>query len=120
MKLLAVTALALVALSAAGCKSKQRYAPSCQRAVAMTAPWDGYALPTGGGRVCSSDPARLQVQYLSGDRASWETSYAAALTAGGFTKDRCTGESCTFKRGDEKATVHVMQAPRWVTVVVRR
>jgi hypothetical protein len=120
MKLRTASLLALIALSITGCKAKKKYSPSCQRSTTLTAPWDGYALPTSGGRVCSSDQARAEMQYLSGDRASWEKSYETALVAAGFAKDRCTNQSCTFKRGDEKATVQVIEAKKWVTVVVRR
>jgi hypothetical protein len=120
MKIIVTTALALAALTATGCKAKKKYSPSCQRSTSLTAPWDGYGLPTSGGRVCASDQARAELQYLSGDRTSWEKSYETALLAAGFAKDRCTSQSCTFKRGEEKATVQVIEAKKWVTVVVRR
>lgn len=117
---IAALLLAFLALPSAGCKSKKRYSPSCQRAVALTAPWDALSLPTGGGRVCASDAARAELQYLSGNRTSWEKQFEDALVAAGFAKDRCTAQSCTFKRGDEKATVQVIETKRWNTVIVRR
>src|SRR5262245_15134322 len=41
-----VLAVAASVALAAGCKKKQRYSPSCQRSVTLTAPWDGLKLPS--------------------------------------------------------------------------
>jgi len=114
--------VAVVAVSAlaGGCKKKQSYSPSCQRAVSLASPWDGYQLPVDGGRVCSSDTSRTELQFLSGDRPGYEAKFETALVAAGFTKDRCTSQSCAFARDGEKAVVQVIQAKRWVTVIVRK
>jgi len=120
MKKMLVTVLALAALTAAGCKKKQRYSPSCQRAVSLASPWDGYQLPVDGGRVCASDSSRSELQFLTGDRPGYESKFENALVAAGFTKDKCTSQSCAFARDGERAVVQVIQSQRWVTVIVRK
>lgn len=101
-------------------RGKRRYSPSCQRAVAATAPWTELSLP-GGGRVCASDERRIEIQHLSGRRPDWESAYGSALTAAGFARDRCTDASCTFRRGDkDKVTLQVIQTSKWNTVIVRK
>jgi hypothetical protein len=116
------TVLCVVAIAslAAGCKKKQRYSPSCQRAVSLASPWDGYKLPVDGGRVCASDDKRSELQFLTGDRPGYETKFADALVAAGFTKDKCTSQSCTFEKGAERAVVQVIQTQRWITVIIRK
>jgi hypothetical protein len=118
--LVSILALAALAAAAVGCKKKERYSPGCQRAVSLASPWDGYKLPVEGGRVCASDASRTELQFLSGDRPGYETKFETALVAAGFTKDKCTSQSCAFERADERAVVQVIQAQRWVTVIVRR
>jgi hypothetical protein len=111
---------AVAALAATGCKKKQRYSPSCQRSVSLATPWDGYKLPVDGGRVCASDDKRTEVQFLTGDRPGYETKFADALVAAGFTKDKCTSQSCAFEKGAERAVVQVIQTQRWITVIIRK
>jgi hypothetical protein len=53
--------------------------------------------------------SRTELQFLSGDRPGYEAKFA---------KDRCTSQSCAFAREGEKAVVQVIQAKRWVTVIV--
>lgn len=119
-QIIAAAVLVALALSTVGCKEKKRYSPSCQRAVTLSSPWDGYGLPTDGGRVCSSETARAELQYLSGDRPGWEKKFESALLASGFTKDKCSSQSCNYLRGAERAVVQVIETKRWVTVVVRK
>ena len=119
-RLLALTTVLAATVLTSGCGKKKRYSPSCDRSVTLTAPWDGYQLPTSGGRVCSSDASRAELQFLSGDRAGWERKFEEALLAAGFAKDKCSSQSCTFKRDGERAVVQVVQTKRWVTVFVRK
>lgn len=114
--------LAAGLLATAACKKKPRYSPSCQSAVAITAPWDALALPLESGRVCASDAKRAELQYLSGDRAGWEGKFEAALVAAGYTKSNCSSQSCTFDRADgagERLAVQVIPTSKWVSVIVR-
>lgn len=112
---------AAAALAAgAGCKSKKGYSADCKRGVSLTAPWSELALPTGDGRVCSSDAKQAKVQYLTKHEADWEAAYDQALVAAGFTKDKCTDLSCTYKRGDEKVTVQGFEGKMWNSITIRR
>jgi hypothetical protein len=115
-----VVSLALALVLVSGCKKKQSWSPGCQKAQAMTAPWTELSLPVGNGRVCESDDKRVELQYLEGDRPGWEQKYDEAMVAAGLVKDRCSDASCTYKKDDFKATVQVIQAKKWVTVIVRR
>lgn len=109
-------ALALVS----GCKKKQSWSPGCQKAAELTAPWKDLNLPVGNGRVCESDESRAELQYLEGDRPGWEKKFEETMVAAGLTKDRCSDASCTYQKDDLKATVQVIQAKKWVTVIVRK
>lgn len=113
-------ALALALGLAAGCKKKPTWSPGCKKPAQLTAPWTELALPIGDGRVCESDDRRAELQYLDGDRPSWEQRYEETMLAAGFTKDRCSDASCTYVKDGFKATVQVIQATRWVTVIVRK
>src|SRR5262245_56360671 len=90
-------ALALsLAAGAAGCK-KTHYSADCSRAVSLAAPWDTMKLPLGDNtRVCSSNDLKTDIEALDGDRAAWETRYEQVMTAGGYTKDRCSSTSCSY------------------------
>ena len=105
-RLVLVIALVLVA----GCK-KNHYSSNCGKAVDLVAPWNAMQLPTGEGdaRVCSSNDLKTDVEHLTGDEAAWEKRYEDAVVAQGFTKERCTGLSCTFVKAGEKLTIHANQ-----------
>lgn len=111
-----VLALALVS----GCKKKQSWSPGCKKPAELTSPWKDLNLPIGNGRVCESSEARAELQYLEGDRAGWEAKYDETMVAAGLVKDRCSDASCTYEKDGLEATVQVIQAKKWVTVIVRR
>ena len=102
--------LVIAALSVAGCKKKQ-YSPNCSKAVDLVAPWNGMKLPSGegDGRVCMSNDLKTDIEHLSGDEASWEQKYEAAVVAQGYTKEWCSNLSCTYVKATEKLTVHANQ-----------
>jgi len=104
-----VLVIAAVSL-ATGCK-KKHYSPNCSKAVDLVAPWNAMKLPTGegDGRVCMSNDLKTDVEHLSGDEASWEAKYEAAVVAQGYTKERCSNLSCTYLKAGEKLTVHANQ-----------
>jgi hypothetical protein len=116
----ALTLAVAVTLAAGACKKAPRYSPNCRRAAALTAPWDQLGLPIAGGRVCSSDASRAELQFLTGDRPAWEARFAEAMTTAGYAKDRCSAQSCSFVRDGARASVQVIASSRWVTVIVRR
>jgi hypothetical protein len=113
-------AVIVLAVASTGCKTKSRYSPSCKSSVALTAPWTELALPTGDGRVCTSDAKRVEMQYLTKHAPEWEKAYADALVKAGYAKDRCTQQSCTFVKADDKVTVQVIETRSWITVIARK
>lgn len=120
MKLLVSTVVVSVLASLAGCKTKDKYSPSCKRGVSLTAPWTDLKLPLEEGRVCVSDDKRAEMQYLTQHRPEWEQAYEKALVAAGYAKDRCNDMSCTYKKDADKVTVQVIENKSWITVIVRK
>ena len=94
---------------AAGCK-KTHYSSDCTRAVALAPPWNTMKLPLNdNSRVCSSNDLKTDVEHLDGDRAGWESRYDQAMTALGYTKERCSSTSCSYTKAGEKVSVQVNQ-----------
>ena len=102
--------IAAVSLATVACK-KKHYSSSCSKAVELAAPWNTMKLPTGegDGRVCMSNDLKTDVEHLSGDEASWEQKYEAAVVAQGYAKDRCTSLSCTYIKAGDKLNIHANQ-----------
>ncbi|MFO0567171.1 MAG: hypothetical protein U0263_15990 [Polyangiaceae bacterium] len=96
------------------------YSPSCKRAVDVTAPWTGLRLPVSEGRVCSSTPTRLEVQFTKGNREKWAGAFESALLGEGFSKKSCASNYCSFERGPERIQVIALETAKWRSVVLNK
>jgi hypothetical protein len=103
------TLIPLALVLVLGCH-KTHYSSDCTRAVALSPPWDTMKLPLDdNSRVCSSNDLKTDVEHLDGDRAGWEGRYDQAMTALGYTKERCSSTSCSYTKAGERVSVQVNQ-----------
>jgi hypothetical protein len=94
---------------AAGCK-KTHYSPNCSRDVDLVAPWTELGIPLGDDiRVCAANDLKVDLEYLVGDKATWEAKYEETLVGKGYAKERCSSLACTFTKGSEHISVQVNQ-----------
>ena len=93
-----------------GCKNKTHFSSDCSRAVDLVAPWSELGIPLGDNiRVCSANDLKVDLEYLVGDKPTWEQEYEKTLLGKGYTKDRCSSTSCTYVKATERITVQVNQ-----------
>jgi hypothetical protein len=115
---LLVGMLAAAGALAAGCGKKQRYAPTCQKAAELTAPWTEMNLPVSEGRVCKSEAKRLEVEFLKGTREERFAAFEAAVQAAGFEKKECKDNRCVYVKDGQRLNVMGMSTERWRTIVM--
>jgi len=59
--------------------------------------------------VCSANDLKVDLEYLTGDKAEWEQKYDEVMTAKGYTKDRCSAYSCSYSKAGEQVSVQINQ-----------
>ena len=97
-------------LAASGCK-KTSFGSGCEKSVDLTAPWTDLKLPLDEkkARVCQSTADELKVRSYSWTSASEaQPVFEQALTAAGYTKDRCLAQACYYGKAGTKLSVHPM------------
>ena len=107
-------AFALASVFATGCKKKTHFSSDCSRAVDLVSPWTQLGIPLGDDiRVCSANDLKVELEYLTGDKAGWERKYEEIMTAKGYVKESCSSVSCKYAQGGnakgEKISVYVNQ-----------
>lgn len=103
--------LSLVAATAAGCR-KTSFGAGCEKAVDLTAPWTelGVPLDEDKTRVCASSAEELKLRsYVWSSAGEAQPVFENLLVAAGYSKDRCTGGACWYKKAGTSVGVHPME-----------
>lgn len=118
-----VLAVAMLALAACG---KTKYGAGCKRATELTSPWTSLDLPIDEKktRVCESTSDELKLRsYVWTTKSEAQGAVDAALTARGWTKDRCSEQACYYDKDGYQVSVQPsefkLERKKLMTIMMR-
>lgn len=117
----------LIALAAVlGACGKTRYGAGCKKATEITSPWSSLGLPIDEKktRVCESTSDALKLRsYVWSTKQAAQDAVGAALSAQGWTEDRCSEQACYYDKDGYQISVQPaefkLERKQLITVMMR-